>query len=295
MKRELPGHIKKAFKSIDRFLPVVDLIVELVDARMPQGSRLQGLINRLGKQSLIALGKADLADPVETRKWIERYQKEGSECVALDSRNRASVKKVAAKIQKLAFTTAPGQKAPGRKVRRVMIIGIPNVGKSTLINSLAGRKAAKSANMPGVTRDIQWIKLPGQLELLDLPGILDFTLLRRGSILKLINTMPGREDETCEQAFLLCKVLTQTGCSGIIPGLDEADERYEQFIYDYARKMNFLIKGGEIDEHRAAADMIRRFQSGGFGLVTIEKADQESFYAEEPPDLADQEEIEDDE
>lgn len=293
MKRELPGHIKKAFKSIDRFLPVVDLIVELVDARMPQGSRLHGLIDRLGKQSLIAMGKADLADTNETRKWIKKYRQQGTECVALDARNRASVKQVASLIQKMAFSTRPGVPVPARKVRRVMIIGIPNVGKSTLINSLAGRKAARAANMPGVTRDIQWIKLPGQLELLDLPGILDFSLLRRGNILKLINTMPGHEDETSEQARLLCEVLTLTGCAAIIPGLIEAEGKFDQFIRDYAARMNFLIKGGEIDEHRAAADMIKRFQSGGFGPVTLEKSDQDVLFHEEPVE-PDHEEEEDD-
>jgi ribosome biogenesis GTPase A len=275
MKKELPGHIKKAFKSIDRFLPVVDLIVELVDARMPQGSRLSGLINRLGKRSLIALGKADLADPQETEKWISRFKQEGYACLSLDSRSRASVKKLASVIQKIAFEKIPGKSTPTRKVRRVMIIGIPNVGKSTLINSLAGRKAARAANMPGVTRDVQWIKISGQLELLDLPGILDFSLLRRGSILKLINTIPGREDDSYEQAGLLCDVLTRTGCSEAIPGLDQSDGKFDQFMRDYAAKMNFLIKGGEPDTHRAAADMIKRFQSGGFGRVTIEKAEMD--------------------
>ncbi len=280
MKRELPGHIKKAFKSIDRFLPVVDLIVELVDARMPQGSRLAGLIDRLGKQSLIALGKSDLADPEETKKWIARFKSEGNACLALDSRNRSSVKKVAAMIQKLAFAQKPGVKTPTRKVRRVMIIGIPNVGKSTLINSLAGRKAARAANMPGVTRDIQWIKLSGQLELLDLPGILDFSLLRRGNILKLINTMPGNENDSEEQARLLCEVLTLTGCANIIPGLLEAEGQFDHFVREYAGKMNFLLKGGEVDENRAAADLIKRFQSGGFGPVTIEKSDRDMLFVE---------------
>ncbi|MFZ5951934.1 MAG: YlqF/YawG family GTPase [Candidatus Rifleibacteriota bacterium] len=294
MKKDLPGHIKKAFKSIDRFLPVIDMVVELVDARMPQGSRLQGLIDRLGKKSLIALGKADLADPDETRKWIERYRSEGVACVALDSRNSVSVKKAAGLIQKLAATSQSSNLA--RKARRVMILGIPNVGKSTLINSLAGRKAAKAANMPGVTRDVQWIKLAGQLELLDLPGILDFSLLKRGGILKLINTMPGNEDDCYDQARLLCEVLTTTGNACIIPGLADSAGKFDQFIVDYARRMNFLVRGGEVDEHRAAADMIRRFQSGGFGVVTIERADEETpVYAQKHDDQQSSEETDFDE
>ncbi|MEW6712236.1 MAG: GTPase, partial [Candidatus Riflebacteria bacterium] len=237
-----------------------------------QGSRLQGLVDRLGKKSLIALGKADLADPNETKKWIERYRSEGVACVALDSRSSVSVKKAAQLIQKLASVAQSAN--PARKARRVMIIGIPNVGKSTLINSLAGRKAAKAANMPGVTRDVQWIKLAGQLELLDLPGILDFSLLKRGGILKLINTMPGNEDDCYDQARLLCEVLTATSNAGIIPGLADSAGKFDQFVVDYARRMNFLARGGEVDEHRAAADMIKRFQSGGFGVVTLERADE---------------------
>ncbi|NLF96779.1 MAG: ribosome biogenesis GTPase YlqF [Candidatus Riflebacteria bacterium] len=273
MKKELPGHIKKAFKSIDHFLPVVDLVVELVDARMPNGSRLKGFINRLGKNSVIALSKSDLADDIETRKWIDRFAAEGLTAVALDCRDRHSVKRLTNLIKTAAFTVKPGSKPPARKVRRAMIIGIPNVGKSTLINSLAGRKAARTANMPGVTRSIQWIKLSGELELLDLPGILDYGLLRRGDVLRLINTVPGKDEDTWSQAKTLAQVLALTGNQGILPGYKECDESYDRFLEDYARRMNFCSKGGAADIERAATDIIRRFQSGGLGRVTIEKAD----------------------
>lgn len=275
MKKELPGHIKKAFKSVDHFLPVVDLIVELVDARMPNGSRIKGFINRLGKASVIALAKSDLADEGETRRWIERFRREGQTCVSLDCRDRSSVKNLAKIIRAVAFTCKPGQKVPARKVRRVMIIGIPNVGKSTLINSLAGRSAAKAANMPGVTRSIQWIKLPGELELLDLPGILDYGVLRRGDILRLINTIPGRDEDTYSQSKTLCEILSLSNNQNILPGFCDAGENYDRFIAAYAQKMNFCIKGGEPDVDRAATDVIKRFQAAGFGRVTLEKADND--------------------
>lgn len=275
MKKELPGHIKKAFKSVDHFLPVVDLIVELVDARMPNGSRLKGFVGRLNKTSVIALGKADLADDQETRRWINRFADEGQTCVALDCRDRHSVKSLTNIIKTIAFTEKPGQKVPARKVRRVMVIGIPNVGKSTLINSLAGRKAAKTANKPGVTRSIQWIKLSGELELLDLPGILDFSLLRRGDILRLINTVPGRGEDTYTQAKNLARILSLSENQQVLPGYVECDESYDRFLEAYAKRMNFCIKGGEPDIERAATDVIKRFQAGGFGKVTLEPADHD--------------------
>ncbi len=159
MNKDLPGHIRKAFKSVERYLPVVDIIVELVDARMPNGSRLKDFVGKLGKVSVIALSKADLADKDKTKIWVEKYKHEGCSCVALDCRDRNSVKNLSKIIKQISSKPINGKNLPLRKVRRIMIIGIPNVGKSTLINSLAGRSAAKAANMPGVTRSIQWIKI----------------------------------------------------------------------------------------------------------------------------------------
>lgn len=272
-KSGLPGHILKAFRSVDHFLPVVDLIVELVDARMPNGSRLKDFVKRLDKKSIVTLGKSDLADEAQTRKWVSRYNSEGLSCIDLDARSKSSVKRLAALIKKIAFSSEVG--APMRKARRVMIIGIPNVGKSTLINSLAGRKAARAANIPGVTRDIQWIKLPGQLELLDLPGILDFSLLRRGDILRLINTFPGRDEDCYSQAQKLCEIMIYSGNEKFLPGFIEADRKFDAFLDGYASRMNFMAKGAIPDIHRAASDLIRRFQSGGFGRITLERADED--------------------
>ncbi|HOY66273.1 MAG TPA: 50S ribosome-binding GTPase [Candidatus Ozemobacteraceae bacterium] len=273
MNRELPGHIRKAFRSIERFIPVVDLVVELLDARMPLSSRLPGLVKRLKKPSLVILGKADLADPDQTRAWVDRFEAEGQPCQPLDARQAASVKEL---NRRLRAVTEAAAKAGGsqRQVRRMMVIGIPNVGKSTLINALAGRKAARVANLPGVTRDIQWIKLAGSLELLDLPGVLDFGLLKRGEVLRLINTVPGRDDDQTSQARRLCEILKNIKLDAILPGFaGEAGGSFDAFLPLYARRMNFLARGGVPDERRAAQDLVKRFQSGGFGRVTLEAAD----------------------
>jgi len=265
---ELPGHIKKAFRSIERFLPVVDFLIELLDARMPSASRIHGLVDRLGKPSVVVLGKADLADPAETRAWCELYQRQGLVCLPLNAKDHGSIKKLAQKIRAFAATLSRGPRT--RTLRRMMVVGIPNVGKSTLINALAGRKAARVANLPGVTRNIQWVKLEGDLELLDLPGILDFSAARRSDILRLINCMPGVDDDPGTLADRLYQLLQQDGrVAKLLPGLP-AVRTVEEFLAAYAQDRRFLGAGGHPDHRRAALDFVKRFQNGSFGGITLE-------------------------
>lgn len=264
-RREMPGHIRKAYRSIERFLPVVDVIVELLDARMPRSSRLPALIQRLRKPSVIALGKADLADPLVTAAWIEHFANLGIPCLELDSRRPASANRINELIRRV-----PVPPTQERKLRRLMVLGIPNVGKSTFINALAGRRAAKAANMPGVTRDIQWIKLPGSLELLDLPGILDYALLTRGEDLRLINSLPGPADDLMMPAERLCALLGVIGRSSCLPGSEQLATSFGHFLEGYAAHMNFLCRGSLPDLDRAAVDLVRRFQQAGFGRISLE-------------------------
>ncbi len=269
MKKSLPGHILKAFRSIERFVPVVDLIIELVDSRLPQASRIDGLVRRLNKPSLIVLGKADLADPEQTRTWLEHFEGLGQPATALNARQAASIKHLSSRIRQVATAVTTRLS----KCRRLMVIGIPNVGKSTLINALAGRKAARVANLPGVTRSIQWVKLHGELELLDLPGVLDFKLLRQGEILRLINTLPGQTDDIEQDAAHLLETLRRCNKAAMVPGFAACTGSARDFLPTYAAAMNFRIGGGAPDLNRAATDLIKRFQSGGFGCVTLETPD----------------------
>ncbi|MBF0409210.1 MAG: ribosome biogenesis GTPase YlqF [Candidatus Riflebacteria bacterium] len=274
MAQDLPGHIRKAFKSIERFLPVVDLIIELLDARMPFSSRLNGLVDRLKKKSLLVLGKADLADPSETDRWCHYFSSNGTPAVALEAKNPDSVKDLRDLVRKI---TSSISETRGNKARRVMVIGIPNVGKSTLINALCKRHSARVANLPGVTRNIQWIKILEDMELLDLPGILDFALLKRGKLLRLINTLPGREMDPVDTAGSLFDLLVQTGNSEILkeyflpPEDFKNSPKFDTFLNVYSEKMNFLAKLGVADTRRGATDFIKRFQNASFGRVTLER------------------------
>ena len=274
---QLPGHIRKAFRSLEKYLPAVDIIVELVDARMPGGSRPGKLVERLGKDSVIVLGKADLADPAATQAWEREFARLHLPCVPFAMNDRNGIRRLLTLLREMPLTR---RGATGRKFRRIMVIGIPNVGKSTLINVLAGRHAARTANKPGVTKSIQWIKLPGELELLDLPGILDFALLRRGDVLRLINTIPGPEEDPERQAGVLLGALLQAGVTHQVPGLAAGVERPAEFLETYARDKNFLGKGGSPDLLRGARDFIKRFQQGGFGRITLEKVHAEALVEE---------------
>ncbi|NLM18348.1 MAG: hypothetical protein GX221_11595 [Candidatus Riflebacteria bacterium] len=271
MTQSLPGHIRKAFKSIDRYLPVIDIVVELVDARMPSASRLSGYVDKLGKTAIVGLAKSDLAESAETRKWVKSYEKEGILALPLDCRKKKAASDLLRMIASVPLTRQTLRK---RRIRRAMIVGIPNVGKSTLINSMAGRAAARTANKPGLTRNVQWIKLENGIELLDLPGILDYASLRRGDLLRLINTMPTGETDSYAQAKQMLKLMELVGNAHLIEGYGDS-AGHDEFFADYALKRNFLAKGGEPDVFRAVNDIMKRFTNGGFGRMTIEKAGME--------------------
>ena len=170
-----PGHMAKARRQIQEKLKLVDIVFELLDARIPYSSS-NPMINEIikHKPKLVILNKADIADPQATKKWVDFYEGKGQHVIAIDSLHQSSIKLITEKSKEILQEKFEKERAKGLRPRpvRAMILGIPNVGKSTLINNLAKRKAAMVGNRPGVTKAQQWIKVERELELLDTPGVL---------------------------------------------------------------------------------------------------------------------------
>ncbi len=170
-----PGHMAKARREVSEKLKLVDIVLEIVDARLPISSRnpmLDQLIQQ--KPRIVLLNKADLADPIETSKWQHYFEDQGFACLSINANEGKGIKKIVPTAKELLAEKIARQRAKGIKPRpiRAMCIGIPNVGKSTLLNRLANKNMAKTGNMPGVTKGQQWLKTSKELELLDTPGIL---------------------------------------------------------------------------------------------------------------------------
>ena len=207
-----PGHMTKAKRQMQEDIKLIDLVIELVDARIPLSSRNPD-IDELGKQKarLILLNKADLADPKVTAGWKTYFQDKGYFVVTLDSRNRKGMKEVTQVVMDACAKKIERDRARGIKNRpvRAMVVGIPNVGKSTFINSYAGKACAKTGNKPGVTKGKQWIRLNKNVELLDTPGILwpKFEDQTVGLHLACIGSIKDELLQTEELALELCKIL----------------------------------------------------------------------------------------
>ena len=272
-----PGHMTKARRAMEEDLKLVDMILEIRDARIPYAS-LNPDIGELGrgKRRLILLNKADLADEALTAKWIEALSRQNVTAAAADSRSTAGVKAVRRLLDQLSEEKAKKDKARGivNRPARIMVAGIPNVGKSTLINSLAGRASAKTGDKPGVTRGNQWIRLGKSLELLDTPGILwpkfedpavGIHLALTGSIND--DILPA-EDLAAEGLVIIGKRYPQSlaGKYGELP-----DDPYEALVH-IAVLRKLLKKGGEPDTEKAVARFLDDLRKGRLGRVTLEDA-----------------------
>ena len=274
-----PGHMTKAKRQMQEDLKLIDLIIELVDARVPLASRNPD-IDRLGqnKSRLILLNKADLADDRQNEAWKEYFQKQGIHVVKVDSRNGAGMKTIQNVIQEACKEKIERDRKRGIKNRpiRAMVAGIPNVGKSTFINTFAGKACAKTGNKPGVTKGKQWIRLNKNVELLDTPGILwpKFEDQNVGIRLAFVGSIKDDILNMEELALMLIEFLKDR-----YPGLLE--DRYGitsegasvENLGEIARARGCLKKGDELDYTKASGILFDDFRSGKIGRVTLEWAE----------------------
>lgn len=275
-----PGHMKKAQIEVQDKIKLVDVIVELLDARIPLSSRNQVLYKLTkDKTRLVVLTKKDLADSVLTDQWIEFFRSQGFAAVFADLNDDKDVKNIVRKIEELGSIKNAKYVAKGMKPQpvRAMIIGIPNVGKSTLINKISGRKAASVQNKPGHTKAQQWIKVSDQFELLDTPGILQpsysdgknaINLALVGSMNE--NILPNDQLATIGFIFMIQNYKKQLSNRFNYLNYDATIEDNFRLI---AKKRGYLTKGGE-DIEKAYKVFLNELKNGLLGPVTFERVEK---------------------
>lgn len=275
-----PGHMTKARRMMQENIKLVDLVIELVDARVPLSSRNPD-IDDLGrnKARLLLLNKSDLADEAANEAWSAYFQAKGFQVVKLNSRSGAGFKSVNAAVQEACKEKIERDRRRGILNRpvRAMVAGIPNVGKSTFINSFAGKACTKTGNKPGVTKGAQWVRLNKQVELLDTPGILwpKFEDQEVGIKLAMIGSIKEEILNTEELSLELLKLL-KSRYSGTINERYDADEALGEveLLGEIAKRRGCLMKGGEPDLTKAAAILLEDFRSGKLGKITLELPEQ---------------------
>ena len=276
-----PGHMTKARRMIEENLKLVDAVCEILDARIPRASRNPDIDRlALGKPRLLILNRTDLADPAVTARWRRHFEAQGFAVLETDAKSGRGVKDFAPAVRRLLDGKLREYEAKGQTGRtlRVMVLGIPNVGKSTFINKVAGRRAALAGDKPGVTRGRQWISIDAGLDLLDTPGILwpKFDSQEVGELLAVTNAIKADvlDRETLGANFIL-------RLSRLYP--EALRERYKlepdpeangfELLERAAQKRGFLVSRGEYDIERMANTLLSEYHDGKLGRLSLETPD----------------------
>ena len=272
-----PGHMTKAKRAMKEDIKLIDLVIELVDARVPLGSRNPDIDELAkGKGRIVLLNKADLADDGCTERWIAWFKEQGIHALRINARSGMGMKQIQPLVQEACKEKIERDRRRGIKNRpvRTMVVGIPNVGKSTFINSFAGKACAKTGNKPGVTKGKQWIRLNKNVELLDTPGILwpKFEDQRVGLYLALIGAIKDEILNIDELSLELIKILLSDYPTVLKEryGVEE-DAEPPVILGQIAENRKCISKGGELDYSKAAALLIDEFRSGKLGQITLER------------------------
>lgn len=277
-----PGHMRKALNDVQENLKLVDIVFETCDARIPFSSRNPELDKIIGnKPRVVILNKSDLADPGVTKTWIEHFRSQGVSAVALESTRKKGLDDLIKESRKLCSDILEKAASKGRIGRpiRAMVVGVPNTGKSTLINALCGRKVAVTGDKPGVTRAPKWVKTDGQLELMDMPGVLWPKIQTKRSQLVLTATGAVKQEVTdsVEIAYETIKILLDRYPNELCERFKIAPPDDEEFIYDdydrfleMARKRGCIMSGGRVDEDRFAKVFLDDLRQARIGRITLE-------------------------
>ena len=275
-----PGHMAKTKRMMRECLSEVDIIIELLDARIPYSSKnpeIDSLIN--GKPKVTVFTKSTLADPNKTQRWVEEYKRRGERVVVIDSTTGAGIDALADAVREVMAEKLERYHLKGMDGRKLkaMIVGIPNVGKSSLINRIAGNKKARVEDRPGVTVDKQWVPTKIGFDLLDMPGVLwpKFEDQTVGENLAMTGAIRDQILDTEEIAMILCSRLMRVAPEQFMTRYKLTEEETDGLdSYDLfelvGRKRGFLISGGEVNHKRCADMLLDEFRGGKIGRITLE-------------------------
>lgn len=283
-----PGHMLKTKKQIMEDLKLIDVIIEILDARIPLASQNPDIKQiTANKKKIIVLNKSDLANEAETKKWIEFFKNQGIIAIATDSNLGKGVKETLKLVQEVMQEELEKASMKGIKNKniRIMICGIPNVGKSSFINRMINKKSAEVGNRPGVTKQKQWVRISTNIELLDTPGVLWPKFENQDISLKLAYTGTIKDEllDKTEIAYNLLKYLEKNNKKELFERYKLTDQEINSIISEdddtiklmnlIAKKRGAIISGGEIDYERTSAIILNDFRTGKIGRITLEKVD----------------------
>ncbi|GAB6088260.1 ribosome biogenesis GTPase YlqF [Alkaliphilus crotonatoxidans] len=272
-----PGHMKKTRALLKDQLKLVDVVFELLDARIPFSSRNPDIDEIIGqKPKVVVLNKVDLADEAITVKWVDYFRQQGITAIPINTLTGAGLRQVMAEGEKAVKDKMEALIEKGRKARaiRIMMVGIPNVGKSSIINRLAGKKSAQTGDRPGVTKGKQWIRLKGNMELLDTPGIL-WPKFEDQTVAMHLAFTGAIKDEIMDVETLALKLITYLNEHHS----EKLKSRYHleneaaqplEVMEEMAKNRGCIIRGGEVDYTRIANILLDEFRSGRIGKITLE-------------------------
>lgn len=272
-----PGHMKKAIEEIESKLKLVDMVIEVVDARVPVAT-LNPIFDLLfaNKERLLLLSKSDLADPKATEEFVNKFNEDRTS-FAVNLSNRNDINRILKEISNIKNKML--EEKDGRVEDfnlKLIVVGMPNVGKSTLLNALKGKKSARVGNTPGLTKNQQWVKTDYGFMILDTPGILSTSRKNQTLVnnLKLVNGIENIEDDPAELAIILIDILKDL-YPGVLKDRYDVNEDADRvaILEDIGRDRGTLLRGGEIDYSRAGQILLQDFRSGKLGRISLERVD----------------------